>query len=185
MIRIAAQPERRWPPPPRTRDACNRRPGGDGPRPLPDAGADPGVALRCLVTARAERGRPELDPEVRALVVRFVAAATGRVRPDGGRRPDIRGDKLAAVLDHATDPRFLPDERVALAYAAALCGIGADAPDELLVELRRHFSERGIVELIVAVAFAQGRVRSGVPLAVAADGCRVPPRPLPAGMDAA
>jgi len=172
------------PTPPRMLDTAGGTDAPESPPPA-DAGPEPGPTSAYQTSVGVGRGRPELDPEVRALATRFVASVTGRVCRDAGRRAGVSSDKLAAVADHATDPRFLPDERAALAYAAALSGADGGRPDDLLAELRRHFSERGIVELIVAVAMAHGRERGVAPLAVETAGCLALPRPVPAGAGAA
>ena len=127
------------------------------------------------------RGPTELDPAVRALAMQLVAEINGcALCLDFGRAEAEEGGvpaaKLLAVADHATDPCFLPDERAALAYAAAVTEIGARVSDDLFAELRRHFSDRGIVELTVAVATENLCSRISAPPGIEAQGsCAAPP----------
>lgn len=69
-------------------------------------------------------------------------------------------------------PFFSGAERAALAWAEALTAIGTThAPDELFTELRRHFSDREIVELTFAVAAINAWNRIAIGLR------SVPPQP--------
>lgn len=175
MARIAPVQSRRASFLLRLLNAVARRAMGHELKPVDAAADGPGFGLPSLVTDRLVRGRTELDPEVRVLATRLVATINGRTRNlDGGRlagqRAGVPIDKLAAVADQATDPRFLPDERAALAYAAALSGVGTGAPEKLLPELRRHFSERDIVELTMAIAAEHGSDRITAPPAIEAHG---------------
>jgi alkylhydroperoxidase family enzyme len=157
MVRIAPVPSRWASFLLRLLNAVARRTVGLELNPLDAADERPDFVLPSLATDRVVRGRAELDPEVRTLATRLVATINGRCWDlDGGRlagrRAGVASDKLVAVADHATDPRFTPDERAALAYAAVVTEVAARVPDELVAELRRHFSQRDIVELTLAVA---------------------------------
>ena len=180
MARIAPVTGRRAPVLLRLLNAVSRRTVGAEMVPLQVMAHNPGFLLPCLATLRFVRGRTDLDPAVRALAMQLVAEINGCTWcTDFGRFAAERGglpaDKLRAVTEYATDPRFLPDERAALAYAAAVTEVGARVSDDLFAELRRHFSNRNIVELTVAVAMENFYNRINAPLGIEAQGfCPVP-----------
>ncbi len=154
--------------------------------PLQILAHSPGFLLPYLATLGLVRGRTELDPAVRALAMQLAAAVNGCAWClDFGRAEAEKGGvppaKLRAVADYHRDPRFSPAERTALAYAAAVTQVGARVPDDLFAALRRHFSERAIVELTVAVAMENAFNRINAPLAIEAQGfCPVPALPAAA-----
>ena len=158
--------------------------------PLQVMAHDPGFLLPYLATLGLVRDRTELDPVVRALAMLLVAEVNGCAWClDFGRAEAEKGGvaaaKLLAVADYATDPRFLPDERAALAFAAAVTQVGAHVPDGLFAELRRHFSDRDIVELTVAVATETLHHRINAPLGIEAQGFCTPQRTLNLGVGTA
>lgn len=60
--------------------------------------------------------------------------------------------RLYAVAVWRETPFFTPRERAALAWTEALTDLGrTGVPDELYAETRRHFSERELVDLTMAV----------------------------------
>jgi AhpD family alkylhydroperoxidase len=185
MSRVAPVDPRCRPPLLRVLNAVTRRTLGHELTPLNTVAHNPGFVLPYLATSRFVRGRTDLDPEVRALAVHLVATINGCAwcRDLGrfaARRAGIPAAKLDAVADHATDPRFTPDERAALAYAAAVTEVGAHVPDALFAELRRHFSERDIVELTMVVAAENLYNRVTAPLAIESQGLCPVPFPAPA-----
>ena len=148
--------------------------------PLQVVAHNPQFLLPSLLMSRFARARTELDPGIRALAMQLVAEINdcawcidfGRAE---GERGGIDAAKLLAVTNHAADPRFTPAERAALAFAAAATAVGARVPDPVFAEARRHFSERAIVELTVAVAAENFYNRTNVPLEIEAQGfCTVP-----------
>jgi alkylhydroperoxidase family enzyme len=54
---------------------------------------------------------------------------------------------------------FTPAEKAALRYAEEMSRTPVDVPDDLFDELRRHFDDRGIVELTAMIAFENTRAR--------------------------
>lgn len=185
MARIAPVAGHRRPPLVRLLNAVTRRAMGRELAPLNTVAHNPGFVLPYLATTRFVRGRTELDPEVRALATYLVAGVNGCPWcTDFGRytaeRDGVATDKLLAVARYASDPRFLPDERAALAYASAVTDVGGRVSENLFAELRRHFSDRAIVELTMAVAQENMYNRITGPLAIEAQGfCAVRPRPDP------
>lgn len=65
----------------------------------------------------------------------------------------IPEEKVKALKDYASDPRYSEAERAALAYAEKMSGTGAKVPDEVFAELKKEFSEEEIVELTSWIAF--------------------------------
>jgi len=87
-----------------------------------------------------------------------------------GRKRGIPEDKLQAVDRYAEHPGFTPRERAALAWAEMVTISPNDISDEQFAELRRHFSERQIVELTLQAAFENFRARVNRSLRIEDDG---------------
>ena len=69
------------------------------------------------------------------------------------------------VLSAWRETTFYSDrERAALAWAEAVTRISADAvPDELFAEVRRHFDEKSLVDLTLAIIAINGWNRLAIP----------------------
>ena len=65
---------------------------------------------------------------------------------------DVDPEKVAAVWDFATDDRFSNAERAALTMALGAAQTPNVTTDEDFVELRRHFDDTEIAELVAVVA---------------------------------
>jgi len=87
-----------------------------------------------------------------------------------GPKQGVTPTKLAAVGSYAASPFFSPAERAALAYAAEATQVGARVAETTFAALRRHFSDREIVELTVAIAAENFYNRLNAPLEVEAQG---------------
>ena len=87
-----------------------------------------------------------------------------------GRKRGIPEDKLQAVDRYADHPGFTERERLALAYAEMVTISPNDVTDEQFAELRRHFTDRQIVELTAQAAFENFRARFNRSLRIEADG---------------
>jgi alkylhydroperoxidase family enzyme len=97
-----------------------------------------------------------------------------------GRKRGIPEDKLAAVDRWAYHPAFTPRERAALAYAEMVTISPNDITDEQFAELRRHFTDREVVELTVQAAFENFRARVNRSLRIEDDGfAKMPVELLP------
>ena len=97
-----------------------------------------------------------------------------------GRKRGIPEDKLQAVDRYAEHPGFTPRERAALAWAEMVTISPNDITDEQFAELRRHFSDREIVELTVQAAFENFRARVNRALRIEDDGfAKLPVAKLP------
>jgi alkylhydroperoxidase family enzyme len=64
----------------------------------------------------------------------------------------IDENKLAAVRDYKSSPLYSPAERAALDLAAAASAIPNGVTDAMFAELREHWSEEQIVEIVAAIA---------------------------------
>jgi uncharacterized peroxidase-related enzyme len=60
--------------------------------------------------------------------------------------------KLAAVWDYQTDPLFSDAERAALDLAVAGASVPNAATDEMFANLRKHWSDEQIVEIVGVIA---------------------------------
>jgi alkylhydroperoxidase family enzyme len=97
-----------------------------------------------------------------------------------GRKRGIPEEKLQAVDRWADHPGFSPRERAALGYAEMVTISPNDVSDDQFAELRRHFTDREIVELTVQAAFENFRARVNRALRIEDDGfARMPVEKLP------
>lgn len=131
-------------------------------------------------------GPSKLDPRTRLLAMHLAAEINGCAwcldfGAYMGARGGVPAEKLAAVGEYATSPVFTPAERAALAYADAMTQVGGHVPDDVFANVRRHYSEREIVELTVAVAAENFYNRGNAALGVEAQGfCALPMPPVTA-----
>jgi len=64
----------------------------------------------------------------------------------------VADEKVAAVWDYQTSPLYSAAERAALDLAVAAAGVPNGATDEMFLELRKHWSEEQIVEIVGVIA---------------------------------
>lgn len=152
--------------------------------PLKVLAHNPRFLLPYLATSAFSTGRVRLPAQTRGLAMALVAELNGCAWcVDFGRaihgRTAAERERLALVRRYAGPEGqrlFTPAERAALAYAEAVTQLGARVADEVFAELRRHFSEREIVELTAAVAVENFYNRLNAALQVEAQGfCAVLP----------
>jgi uncharacterized peroxidase-related enzyme len=84
----------------------------------------------------------------RAAGCRYCMAHTA----EGAHRLGVDDRKLAAVWDYQTSPLFTPAERAALDVAVAAGSVPNAVTDEMFLELRKHWSDEQVVEIIGVVA---------------------------------
>jgi uncharacterized peroxidase-related enzyme len=84
----------------------------------------------------------------RAAGCRYCMAHTA----EGAHRLGVDDRKLAAVWDYQTSPLFTPAERAALEIAVAAGSLPNAVTDEMFMELRKHWSDEQIVEIIGVIA---------------------------------
>src|SRR4030042_3047132 len=82
-----------------------------------------------------------------------------------GRRVGLTDDEMEALAGYDSAPEFSEVERLVLRYADSVTEMGADAP-KLARELRKHLSERDLVELTFCIANWNLMARLLAPLAV-------------------
>jgi alkylhydroperoxidase family enzyme len=100
-----------------------------------------------------------------------------------GRKRGVADGKLEAIAAYADHPAFSERERVALAYAEMVTISPDDVTDEQFAELRRHFTDREVVELTAQAALENFRARFNRALRVEADGfAHLPVAQLPKAM---
>src|ERR1043166_3845995 len=86
------------------------------------------------------------------------------------RKRGVPEDKLQAIDRYADHPGFTDRERDALPYAETVTISPNDITDDQFAELRRHFTDREIVELTVQAAFENFRARANRALRIEDDG---------------
>ncbi len=64
----------------------------------------------------------------------------------------VEDEKLAAVWDYQTSPLYSAAERAALDLAVAASAVPNSATDEMFLELRKHWTEEQIVEIVGVIA---------------------------------
>ena len=70
----------------------------------------------------------------------------------GAKNFGVDEARLAALWDFRTSPLFSPKERLALEFALAAASQPNAVTDELFAQLKQHWSEEEIVEILGVVA---------------------------------
>jgi alkylhydroperoxidase family enzyme len=103
------------------------------------------------------------DSKVDRGLKRLIAFAASRAAHDaysmahtasGALHFGIDAAKLAALADFRTSAQFTDAERSALALAVAASAVPNDVTDAMFADLRVHWSEEQIVEIVATVAMA-------------------------------
>jgi uncharacterized peroxidase-related enzyme len=116
-----------------------------------------------LVRAFAQLNAAVMDPEgevdlgFRRLVGHLASKAAGCLYCQahtllGAKNFGVTEERMAALWDFRTSPLFSEKERVALEFALAAAAQPNAVTDGLFAELRRHWSESQVVELLGVVA---------------------------------
>jgi len=71
---------------------------------------------------------------------------------EGAHKLGVQDDKIDAVWDYQTSPLFSPAERAALDIAVAAGSVPNAVTDEMFMELRKHWSDSQIVEIVAVIA---------------------------------
>ncbi len=79
-------------------------------------------------------------------------------------------EKMRLVLQYQTNPLFSASEKAALQYVFEATQVMAKVSDDTFANLTKHFSEREILELTVAVATENFYNRLTAPLEIEAQG---------------
>lgn len=101
----------------------------------------------------------KVDRGFKRLVAHVASRAAGDAysmahTASGALHFGIGAEKLAAVSDYATNPLYGAGERAAFDVALAASSSPNAVTDEMFVELRKHWSEEQIVEIVGVVAMA-------------------------------
>src|SRR5450755_2527157 len=75
-----------------------------------------------------------------------------------------------ALPDFEKSSAFSHVEKLVLRYAAAMTDTPVEVPDELFEALRRHFDERQLVDLTLAIAWENYRARFDHAFGIEAEG---------------
>jgi uncharacterized peroxidase-related enzyme len=99
----------------------------------------------------------EVDRGFKRLVAHVASRAAGcrycmAHTAGGALRFGIEDRKLATVWEYRTSPLFSAAERIALDFALAAASVPNDATDTMFEEMRRHWSENQIVEIVGVIA---------------------------------
>jgi uncharacterized peroxidase-related enzyme len=100
----------------------------------------------------------ELDQGLKRLMASMVSNAAGcrycqaHTAHGAVRMAGVAPDKLAALWQFRSSPQYSPAERAALELAAAAGQTPNAATDQLFDELRRHYSERAIMEMVAVIS---------------------------------
>jgi uncharacterized peroxidase-related enzyme len=106
--------------------------------------------------AIAVMGPGKVAPMLKSMVAYVASTAVGcrYCQAHSGGRPGASADleKLVAAWDFETDGRFTPAERAALRLARDGALVPNAATDEHFEELRKHFADDQIVEIVSVIA---------------------------------
>ena len=100
-----------------------------------------------------------------------------------GRKAGVTEQQLHDLAQFESSPNFDDREKTVLRLATALTRTPADVSDELYAALRRHFSERQLVELTAVITWENARARFNRTYAIPAEDfshgkfCPLPERP--------
>lgn len=102
-------------------------------------------------------GDSSLDPGLRQLVA-FVASTAAGCRycqahtSHGGDHMGVPPEKLGAAFEFETSPQFSDAERAALRLARDAALVPNATTDDNFTELRRHFNDRQIVDIVAVIS---------------------------------
>ena len=100
------------------------------------------------------------------------------------RKAGVTEEKLAALADYERSPELTDLEKLVVRYAVEMTKTPVDVPDELFEKLKRHLSDRQIVELTSAIAWENYRARNNHALGIESEGfsagafCPLPEHPV-------
>jgi alkylhydroperoxidase family enzyme len=64
----------------------------------------------------------------------------------------VSDEKLAALWEYRSSPLYPERERAALDFALAAAGVPNGVTDEMFAELRRHWNDTQVVEILAVIA---------------------------------
>ncbi len=115
--------------------------------------------LRAFATLATEvlRGEGEVPPATRWLVAHAVSSAAGcrycqAHTAANGHKSGVPADKVERFMAYDSDPAFTPAERAAITLGFAAGQTPNETSEAHFAELRRHFSETAIVEIVAVIS---------------------------------
>ena len=99
----------------------------------------------------------KVDRKLKRLISHVASRAAGcqycmAHTAEGAAKYGVDDQKLDAVWDYQTSPLFSPAERVALDVAVAASSVPNAVTDEMFLELRKHWSDDEIVEIVGVIS---------------------------------
>jgi uncharacterized peroxidase-related enzyme len=99
----------------------------------------------------------KVDRKLKRLISHVASRAAGcqycmAHTAEGAAKYGVEDRKLDAVWDYQTSPLFSPAERAALDLAVAASSVPNGVTDEMFLELRKHWSEDEIVEIVGVIS---------------------------------
>jgi alkylhydroperoxidase family enzyme len=159
---------------------------GEVPEPFAVYAHHPGLTIAGAIHETAvERASTKLPANIRELAVYWTARKIGcSWCVDFGamlqRLEGLDVERLKSIEEYATSPLFTDDERAAIAYADAITTDPHTVTDEQVADLRRRFTDAGVIELTYQVGIENMRARMNTALGIteqgfsSGDACRVP-----------
>ncbi|MEO6473221.1 MAG: carboxymuconolactone decarboxylase family protein [Aeromicrobium sp.] len=96
------------------------------------------------------------------------------------RLEELDIDRLKEIGSYEASDKFTAEDRLVIAYSDAMTATPQSVTDEQVAELRRRFSDAGVVELTYQIALENQRARMNSALGIvdqgfsSGDACRVP-----------
>lgn len=99
----------------------------------------------------------EVDRGFKRLLAHVASRAAGcqycMAHTAGGAiRFGVDDAKLAAIWEYRSSPLYTEAERVALDFALAAAAVPNDVTDEMFAEMRKHWNENQIVEIVAVIS---------------------------------
>ena len=100
----------------------------------------------------------KLDPQLRQMIAHITSAAAGcnyckAHTAHGAERQGLDTAKIEALWEYETSPLFSDGERAALSLAQAAGCVPNAATDEHFANLKQHFSEDQIAEIVGVISY--------------------------------
>jgi alkylhydroperoxidase family enzyme len=115
--------------------------------------------VRAFVTLQGAIWGPDskVDGGLKRLIAHVASHSAGDAysmahTASGALHFGVAAEKLAALSDFARSPLFTPAEKAAIAIAAAAGQAPNAVTDAMFQELRKHWSETEVVEIVAAIA---------------------------------
>jgi alkylhydroperoxidase family enzyme len=91
------------------------------------------------------------------------------------RADGISFEQIAQLESFENSTLFTEAQKAALRMAEAMCERSVTVPDAVFEEVRRHFDEKAIVDLVAMIALENMRARFNRALEIPSDGlCQLP-----------